>query len=438
MIDKKVYGNQLHLRAGNISIRQAIQNIWMQGAAKQRASSGIEKLLRLGKMAEDRKLLTFELLGLCLVTFVSICNVTVFYNLFNYLQSIGIPSNLHGLIIGSYSFTAMMLYLLASPFLNSSNASRTMLLGMTIVALCGVSYLFVHSFWGLLALRMINGCGQFLMGAGAMTLFVSIIPLEKSGQAFAIYSVAILLPYGIVPAVMDALSFIIPTPPHGYAGFTILLIPAALIVRHIRRRLHGKVGLTAKKYFPSWPDIRANVTRLPVALLLILNGVYMISWSSMFFLIKGFADQKGIVNVGSFFTVLTGVMIVIRLFASRLFDSINKAWMVVATFVLVALGYLALDNLPGAWAISLVALIFGMGMGMGQPLFHGLMFEISVPQFRPLNANLTLCVIQAAFFLGPVLGGSLVARWSFHGYFVFSMGLALAAGSAATLLTGKS
>lgn len=388
-------------------------------------------------MAEDRKLLTFELLGLCLVTFVSICNVTMFYNLFNYLQTLGIPSDLRGLIIGSYSFTAMMLYLLASPFLNSSNASRTMLLGMAVVALCGVSYLFVHSFWSLLALRMINGCGQFLMGAGAMTLFVSIIPLAKSGQAFAIYSIAILLPYGIVPAVMDALSFIIPSPPYGYAGFTILLIPAALIVRRIRRRLQGKIELTKKKHFPSWQDIRTNIIRLPIALLLILNGIYMISWSSMFFLIKGFADTKGITNIGSFFTVLTGVMIAIRIFAARLFDSINKVWMITATFALVALGYLALDNLPGAWAISLVALIFGLGMGMGQPLFHGLMFEISVPQFRPLNANLTLCVIQAAFFLGPIIGGVLVSRWSFHGYFMFSIGLALAAGLVATVLTGK-
>lgn len=387
-------------------------------------------------MAEERKLLTSEILGLCLVTFVAICNVTVFYNLFNYLQTLGIPADLRGLIIGSYSFTAMILYLLASPFLNSANAPRTMLLGMIVVALCGVSYLFVHSFWGLLTLRMINGCGQFLMGAGAMTLFVSLIPMGKSGQAFAIYSVAILLPYGVVPLAMDALNFLIPSPPHGYAGFTVMLIPAACVVWRIHHR-RRKVDIKATKQLPRWSDIRSNITYLPVALLLLLNTVYMISWSSMFYLIKGFADQQGIANVGSFFTVLTGVMIAIRLFAGKMFDSFNKAWMVVATFALVALGYLALDNLQGAWTISLAALIFGVGMGMGQPLFHGLMFEISDPRFRPLNANLTLCVIQAAFFLGPVLGGALVHGWGFHGYFLISMGLALAAGTVATLLTGR-
>jgi MFS family permease len=388
-------------------------------------------------MLEPRKLLTFEFLGLCVVTFVAVCNVTVFYNLFNYLQTIGIPADLHGLLVGSYSLTAMVLYLLVSPFLTAANAPRTMLLGMMVVALCGMSYLFVHSFWGLLGLRMMNGLGHFLMGAGAMTLFVSVIPKEKSGQAFAIYSVAILLPYGAVPAVMDALAFLIPTPPHGYAGATITLIPAAWIVWHIRRRGQEQSCMVERKHLPAWTDIRANVTQLPVALLLLLNTIYIINWSSMFFLIKGFADQKGIINVGSFFTVQTGMMIVLRLFAGRLFDTFDKARMVVATFAVIALGHLALDNLPGVWAIPLVALIFGVGMGMGQPVIHGLMFEVSSPSFRPLNANLILFSTQAAFFLGPVLGGAVVIRWDYHGYFLFSIGLALAAASIGILLFGR-
>ena len=157
----------------------------------------------------------------------------------------------------------------------------------------------------------------------------------------------------------------------------------------------------------------------------------------MFFLIKGFTDQQGIINAGSFFTVQTGIMIVFRLFAGRLFDVFDKARMLVVTFAVIAIGHLALDNLPGAWAIPLVALIFGVGMGMGQPIFHGLMFEMSSPIFRPLNANLILFSIQAAFFLGPFLGGAVVVRWDYHGYFLFSIGLALAAASIGFLLPQK-
>jgi MFS family permease len=388
-------------------------------------------------MHEPRKILTFEFLGLCVVIFLAFCNVTVFYNLFNYLQTIGIPADLRGLVVGSYSLTAMLLYLLVSPFLTPANATRAMLLGIAVVTLCGVSYLFVYSFWGLLGLRIINGFGQFLMSAGAMTLFVSVIPKERSGQAFAIYSVAILLPFAAVPAVMDALVFFIPTPPHGYAGATVTLIPAAWIVLHIRRRRLEQSGMVEKRHLPAWSDIRANVTQLPIALLLLLNAIYIINWSSMFFLIKGFADEQGIINVGYFFAVQTGLMIAFRLLGGRFFDVFDKARVVVATFVVIAIGHLALDNLPGAWAISLVAIIFGVGMGMGQPAFHGLMFEVSPTRFRPLNANLILFATQAGFFLGPVLGGALVARWGYHGYFLFSVGLALAAAFIGILLAGK-
>lgn len=388
-------------------------------------------------MAEPRKLLTFEFLGLCFVTFVAYCNMSVFYNLFNYLRTLGIPADLRGLLIGAYSLTAMVLYLLVSPFLTPANAPRAMLSGMAGLAICSFGYFFIQSFWGLLVLRMLNGLGQFLMGAGTMALFVSVIPQEKSGQAFAIYSVAMLLPFGTVPAVMDALASFIPTPPHGYAGATVMLLPAAWVTWQIHRRRCEQTAEVERKRFPGWAVIRVNITRLPVALLLLLNVVYMTNWSSMFFLFKGFADQKGVINVGSFFSVQMGLMIVLRLLAGRLFDAIDKAWMLAATFAIIALGHLGLDHLPGAWAISLVAVIFGAGMGMGHPSLNGLMLEVSAPRFRPLNANLMLFAVQAGYFLGPVLGGALVGRWGYHGYFLFNIGLALAAMLLVVLLASK-
>jgi MFS family permease len=386
-------------------------------------------------MTEPRKLLTFEFVGLFLVTFVAFCNVTVFYDLFNYLQTLGIKSELCGLVIGSYSLTAMALYLFVSPFLHAGNAPRTMLIGMAVVAVCGVGYLTVHSFWGLMGLRMVNGLGQFLMGAGATALFVAVIPPERSGHAFAVYSVAILLPYGVVPALMDALSAFIPTPPHGYAGAAVTLLPAAWIVRQIRiRRMMHPETETEKRRLPAWADIRADLMQVHVALLILLSIIYLIGWSSMFFLFKGFASQQGIANVGSFFSVQMALMIVIRLLAGRFFDAIPKARLVMVTFAAVALGFLAMDHLPGAWAVPLPAIVFGVGMGIGQPALNGMMFEVSAPRFRALNANLMLFAVQAGSFFGPVLGGIMVAWRGYHGYFLFSMGLALSAMALGALL----
>lgn len=388
-------------------------------------------------MTEPRKLLTLEFLGLCVVTFMAFCNFTVFYNLFSYLGTLGIPADLRGLVIGSYSLAAMMVYLLASPFLTPANAPRTMFSGMAVMAVCGFGYLFIHSFWGLLGLRMMSGLGQTLMAAGAMAFLVSIIPQDKSGQAYAVYSIAMLLPYGIVPAVMDALAAFVATPAQGYAGATVTLLPAAWVVWRISRRNREPLGMAEKKCLPRWADMRVNLAQLPVALLILLNIIYMTNWGSIFFLFKGFADLKGMGNVGSFFTVLMVVMIGFRLFAGRLFDAVDKARLITVTFVILALGHLALDHLPGNWAIPLVAAFFGVGMGMGQPILYGMMFDVSAPHFRSLNANLMLCAAQMGFILGPVLGGPLVTRWGYHGYFLAGIWLALTATLLSVLLVRR-
>ena len=76
---------------------------------------------------------------------------------------------------------------------------------------------------------------------------------------------------------MDAMVFFIPTPPHGYAGATVTLIPAAWIVLHIRRRRLEQSAMAERKHLPVWSDIRANVTQLPVALLLLLTAIYIIN-----------------------------------------------------------------------------------------------------------------------------------------------------------------
>ena len=88
-------------------------------------------------MTDARKLLSYEFIGLCLIAFLANCNITAFYNLFNYLHSLGIPAQLCGVVIGMYSLTAMLLYLLASPLVNAANAPRYMLLGTTLIMLCG-------------------------------------------------------------------------------------------------------------------------------------------------------------------------------------------------------------------------------------------------------------------------------------------------------------
>jgi MFS family permease len=384
---------------------------------------------------EARKLLTFEFIGLCLIVLLLTDYLSVFYNLFNYLETLGIPADLRGLVVGSFSISAMLLYLVASPFLNLANASRTVALGIGLLIASGLAYFFIESFWGLLTLRLINGAGQFCVTAGAMTLFVWIIPRERSGQAFALYSVAMLFSYAVGPAAMETLEPFIPTPAYAYAITTVLLMPAAWIVWSISsRHSEALVADVTQGHLPAWGDIRANLAQRPLLLLLLMNMIHSANWMGLFFLFKGFALEHGLVNVGTFFMMQMMSMIVIRLIAGRLFDLVDKERLIQISFLIVAAGYLALDYIPGAWAVPLLGLGFGLGMGFGFPALSGLMFDVSDQRFRSVNSNLTLFSMQSGFFFGPVVGGALVAYRGYHGYFLASSALALVAATLGQVL----
>jgi MFS family permease len=71
---------------------------------------------------------------------------------------------------------------------------------------------------------------------------------------------------------------------------------------------------------------------------------------------------------------------------------------------------------------------------LGYPAINGLMLQISAERFRSLNANLMLFAVQAGFFLGPVLGGVLVAHWDYRGYFLASAVMAFSASTLSFVL----
>jgi MFS family permease len=388
-------------------------------------------------MSSPRTLLGFEFTSLCLVAFLAIANGTAYYDLFGHLASLGVPAEVRGLVVGAYPLVAMALYLLASPFLTAWRAPRAMLAGIAILVVGGVSFVVVRSSWGLFLLRAACGAGGFLLGSGAMALLVTVIPPDRSGEAFGIYSVAILAAYGVVPAVMDAVvpRFMGVTTAYALAG--LVLLPAVGLVSALRRRIHPpKAGPGGEPHRPSFADLRESLGNARLSGVLALGVAYFANWSSLYYLFKGFATERGLRNVGAFFSVLTAVMIGIRLVGGRLFDRFDKARLAAFSFGMIALGHLALSNLPIATA-PLVGAFFGLGLGAGYPALNGLVFELSEPRFRPLNANLMMFAVQLGSFLGPAVGGALVARAGYPGYFGGSILLALGSAGAAWAVRAK-
>ena len=84
-----------------------------------------------------------------------------------------------------------------------------------------------------------------------------------------------------------------------------------------------------------------------------------------------------------------------------------------------------------------LGVVLGLGWGVAMPVVSGFIFDVSLPQFRAVNTNLAMWMFQAGFFVGPIMGGSLLIKWGYFVMYLVCGGLMLVGLAASLLLVGN-
>lgn len=350
--------------------------------------------------------MTPTFVGLCLVVFIAVCNSSVFYGFQVYLQHLGFDKSRAGLLVSAQALSAMTLYASFSGLLNLKNAPTVLAAGITLLLCCGLSYPYVSGFWAFAGLRLAQGAGGFMVLAPCLTILVSIIPPGRSGSAFSLYSVALLAPYSIIPALSERLAPFVPSQAWLYFYCALLYLPALCIVRPLASRL----SVCRHSDPPAHKHTRATRAALSkmftgaILAVLIMNCVYFTFFNSLFFLFKDFTLSRNIEQTGVFFTVQMGVMVALRLMTGRLFDVADKRLLVCMALVMTGGGFAMLYVMHDATLLIPAAVVFGLGMGVCTPALNALVFLASEPPYRAFNANMMMLSLHLGAFAGPFLG----------------------------------
>ncbi|EPR42110.1 major facilitator superfamily MFS_1 [Desulfovibrio sp. X2] len=387
-------------------------------------------------MQKRTGLFSLEFICICLLIFLAYCNLTVFYTLYLYLEQIGIAPGWRGFLIGSSSLSTIAFFLFASPYMEARNAPRWAVVGALLLVVCGWSYMYAHSVAAILSVRLLNGAAIYLLSASCMTLLVENIPPERSGQAFSFYSVALLLPYSIVPMAFDAAVPHLPSVAVGYRDMSLFLLPGLLMI-HVISRGRRRAGPPAAPAGISFGEMWRNASEPRILVLLILNSLYIVTFSSLFFMAQGLFRSRGFSGVGYYFTIQMVCMMAIRLCGNNLFDSVPKVRLIRTSFVLSAASFLLASHSYGLTGLYASSLIMGVGMGLISPALYGLMFTIAEPRYKAVDSNLMQLSLQIGNFTGPLIGAWLMQRTGYEGLLAGDAGLCLAGVALCFLLTSR-
>jgi MFS family permease len=360
---------------------------------------------------ENNELLSFEFLALCLIIMAAFCNVSVFYSFYYYLGEIGVPVVWRGFLVGLEPMAAFILRLFVLPWLHVRNALSVMTASLVMMILVSCSYLWATSVPMLILVRIMHGAAFVLLTSSVIALIVNFIPKEKSGQGFGVLSVATMIPYAVIPPLSELLIPHVRNEADIYAAVSIFSIVSILLLCALRGRigrvLQGMDGVLMRR--PNMTEIRENF-RLP-AVLMLLAAIFLVylAHATLFYFMKDLSLQIQAGDVGLFFIISMVTLILVRVFGASLFDRMNKFTTLQKALVLLIPCLFLLPHAAFPAAYYLLAALYGLCMGVILPLLNALLFSASPPALRGMNTNMTLFVLDAAYFGMPYLGGSMIA-----------------------------
>jgi MFS family permease len=386
-------------------------------------------------MSGSERLFTGEFLALNGIAFLTFCNMAVFFQFYVYLQTLPIAPEWYGFFIALFSITGLTIRPLISPFLHSRNARKWMLGSVAGVIVSLMGYNLATDFWSMFLVRAVHGITYVILGAALNARMVDLIPPAKSGQAFGLITVITLLPFAVIPPILDIAT-------HRLGGFVavlnlaavfmVLIFPISLAVKASAGKERDMIGQRL-----SMDDVVHNLKDRRVFTLLLLMLLLYSSYTPVFFFLEGYAKKTGITNPGLFLTLSTFSEIGVRLLAGSLFDRVNKIFLIAGSLAAIGLGYLALADFSGPVMFYGLGIFLGLGWGVAMPVLNALMFDVSPARLRGFNTNLGVQMFQGGFFLGPLIGGVILAHLDFNAIYYFCALLTFCSIALTPLLTAR-
>ena len=360
------------------------------------------------------------------VAFLFSTTTALFLLLPVYLQQTGSSAAQIGLVAGLMRVSMLIARPVAGRLLDRFGR-RPVIAAGGIVAIAAILSLFLFPTVGtlFLVLRVIQGAATALVDSGLGTIVADLAPPLLRTRVFALYTVWLTLPGGIMPAVGEAIA--------RHAGFFPLFGAAALSLAAallVFKRLPETMPTVPEHVAATWSLGRAGAPVLVGATIVgLVFGV-----ASVFVPVAPIAEAPGRVG-GFFFAYFVG------LFGMRLASGIGVPWLARPPILVPAYAFMAvgLAILPlGNSILLLVAagLACGMGHGTVVPILYSLLL-FSVSKER---RGWAVASLAAAFDAGMILGtlglGAVAAWIGYHGIFWLSAGI-VAAGASTSYLLGR-
>ena len=335
----------------------------------------------------------------------------VMVNLFTYLGNFMLMSTLPlhvlniggnkimaGLITGIYSLTGLISRLQIGRLLDRKDRKIIMLAGLAALLLVILSYnAAAYSIIMLFALRAIHGIGWSTITTSTSTIASDLIPANRRNEGMGFFGISIAVAMVIGPGlglyVMDHYShtalFLLS------ACFILVALFAGLARNHhnsgqsdtaLDKGETKKLSTVAVEKTALWPSF--------------IFFIIVMTYSTIMIFLPPYVREKGLADIGSFYTMMALAMILTRFATGRIADRYGTTTVIVPGMILLAIALQLLFMATSLPMFFTAAIIYGLGFGAVQPALNALVISLA-PAERRGAANATFL---GAMDIGGIIG----------------------------------
>lgn len=315
-----------------------------------------------------------------------------------YADALGASTSMVGIVVSSFSITALLIRPFAGPAFDSFSRKRLLIASQCIIFACMVLYGVVGTLEGLIAVRLLHGIGIGCGGPLAMSLVSEFLPSSKFASGISIYALAQSFAQVIGPAIglqlMDAVGF-----QASYFLAAACLLVAICGVAFIREPYRERLRYELKFDRMFAPEAIGK----GVALMFLA-----VSFSCMTSYVVLYGYSMGVEQMSFFFVVYALCLLGTRPVFGKLADRFGTPRMLIVGIVFFALSYISLSAASGLGGFIVAAILGSAGFGCCGPLLQSMALASVPPARRGAASNTAFTGLDLGMLIGPIVGGAVV------------------------------
>lgn len=345
------------------------------------------------------KLWTKDLVLIILVNLCVFTNHIMSLSTFPFfIQSLGGTEAIAGICAAVFSFVAVIIRPFVGWWLDNGVRRAALVIGLLLLSLAPLGYVFVPTLSLAIALRMVHGVGLSFSNSTTATVASDVICRPRFAEGMGYFGMATALASAIAPALGLELMY-------GF-GFQVLYATAAgiallglVLFMFIKA---PRVEVPHKKL-----DLRTIINRdsLPATVTML---VFMFTFGALENFVALFASEESLPSGSIYFLVMSAMLLLVRVTLGKLVDEKGEAFFVYSCNAAMLVAFLLLAFVPTKPTFIVSAILAGYAFGGLEPSLQSMAVHTADDASRGSANSTFLCGYDIGYGLGGGVAGSLI------------------------------